>query len=52
MITIASLISDDTNIIEIYLTNAKNTTENKININLSDEYLDKIKIKHSIIGRL
>lgn len=49
MIDISKLISDDTNIIEIYLMNGKKTEDsNKVNILISDDIINKIKQKFKI----
>jgi len=49
MIDISKLISDDTNIIEIYLMNDKKTEDsNKVNILISDDIINKIKQKFKI----
>jgi len=49
MIIISKLISDDTNIIEIYVMNSKlNDDLNKINIFISDDFINKIKQKFKI----
>jgi len=43
MINITSLLCDDTNIIEIYLMNLNGSNDNKMNIRMTDDYLDKIR---------
>ena len=44
MINIATLLSDDTNIIEIYLLSSTSSTDDsKLNININDDFLDRIK---------
>jgi len=49
MIDISKLISDDTNIIEIYIMNSKTNDDlNKINIFISDDLINKIKQKFKI----
>ena len=49
MIDIRKLLSNDTNILEIYLTNNKQeTSPNKLDIYISDEYIEKIKQKFKI----
>lgn len=49
MIDISKLISDDTNIIEIYIMNSKTIDDiNKINILISDDLINKIKQKFKI----
>jgi len=49
MINIATLLSDDTNIIEIYLLSSNSSTDDsKLNININDDFLDKIKRKFKL----
>ena len=49
MIDIRKLLSNDTNIVEIYLTNNKQETlPNKLDIYINDEYIEKIKQKFKI----
>lgn len=43
MINITSLLCDDTNIIEIYLINLNCSNDNKMNIRMTEDYLDKIR---------
>ena len=49
MIDINKFISNDTNIVEIYLTNPKmDNNANKINIYISDSIIDRIKQKFKL----
>lgn len=49
MIDISKLISDDTNIIEIYIINSKSNDDlNKINILINDDLINKIRQKFKI----
>ena len=48
MIDITKLISQDTNIIEIYFLNGKPEDSNKMNILISDDIIEKIKQKFKI----
>lgn len=48
MINITSLLTEDTNIIEIYLINTETTDPHKINILINDTIIDKIKQKFKI----
>jgi hypothetical protein len=43
MINIRNLITEDTNIVEIYILNNKNNYDLKIDISRDDDYLDKIR---------
>jgi len=48
MINISKFLSNDTNIIEIYMINGNPDNSNKINIYLTDDYITKIKQKFKI----